>query len=35
MLDLIELGAIEVANEYRSYGLGKRMINLAFAEDAA
>lgn len=33
MIDLIELGAIEVANEYRSYGLGKKMIQLAFAED--
>lgn len=33
MLDLIELGAIEVANAYRSYGLGKRMIQLSFAED--
>lgn len=33
MTDLIELGAIEVANEYRSYGLGKKMIQLAFAED--
>lgn len=33
MNDLIELGAIEVANEYRSYGLGKRLIALAFAED--
>jgi len=33
MDDLIELGAIEVANEYRSYGLGKKMIQAAFAED--
>ncbi|RIX49962.1 GNAT family N-acetyltransferase [Paenibacillus nanensis] len=33
MKDLIELGAIEVANEYRSYGLGKRLIALAFAEE--
>lgn len=32
MQDLIELGAIEVANEFRSLGLGKRMIQLAFAE---
>ncbi|MGM0879472.1 MAG: GNAT family N-acetyltransferase [Bacillota bacterium] len=33
MLDLIELGAIEVADVYRGYGLGKRMIRLAFAEE--
>jgi acetoin utilization protein AcuA len=33
MNDLIELGAIEVADDYRSYGLGKKMINLAFAEE--
>ncbi|MDQ0059537.1 GNAT family N-acetyltransferase [Paenibacillus harenae] len=33
MIDLIELGAIEVADEYRSFGLGKKMIQLAFAED--
>lgn len=33
MLDLIELGAIEVADDYRSYGLGKRMILMAFAEE--
>ncbi|WP_028611156.1 GNAT family N-acetyltransferase [Paenibacillus harenae] len=33
MLDLIELGAIEVADDYRGYGLGKRMIQLAFAEE--
>ena len=32
MPDLIELGAIEVALEYRSLGLGKKMIQLAFAE---
>ncbi|WP_223829982.1 GNAT family N-acetyltransferase [Paenibacillus arenilitoris] len=32
MPDLIELGAIEVADEYRGYGIGKRMIQLAFAE---
>ncbi|MFC4778394.1 GNAT family N-acetyltransferase [Paenibacillus sp. GCM10023252] len=32
MPELIELGAIEVANDYRAYGLGKRMIQLAFAE---
>ena len=31
MPDLIELGAIEVANEYRSLGLAKKMIQLAFA----
>lgn len=30
MLDLLELGAVEVADSYRSYGLGKRMITLAF-----
>ncbi len=33
MEDLIELGAIEVADEYRSFGIGKRMIRLAFAEE--
>lgn len=33
MTDLIELGAIEVADDYRGCGLGKRMIQLAFAED--
>ncbi|GGG09373.1 GNAT family N-acetyltransferase [Paenibacillus abyssi] len=33
MEDLIELGAIEVANSYRSLGLGKRMIQNAFADD--
>lgn len=32
MDDLIELGAIEVAPPYRSSGLGKRMIQLAFSE---
>ncbi len=32
MTDLIELGAIEVADDYRGLGLGKRMIELAFAE---
>jgi acetoin utilization protein AcuA len=32
MQDLIELGAIEVANEYRGLGLGKRMIRLAFED---
>ncbi len=33
MDDLIELGAVEVAAEYRSVGLGKKMIQLAFLED--
>ncbi|REK76349.1 GNAT family N-acetyltransferase [Paenibacillus paeoniae] len=33
MADLIELGAIEVANDYRSYGLGKRLIEMSFAEE--
>jgi len=33
MEDLIELGAIEVAGEYRSMGLGQRMIKTAFEED--
>jgi len=32
MDDLIELGAIEVAPPYRSYGIGKRMLQLAFRE---
>ncbi len=32
MADLIELGAIEVANAYRGVGLGKRMIRTAFAD---
>lgn len=32
MPDLIELGAIEVANAYRSLGIGKRMIQLAFSK---
>lgn len=32
MADLVELGAIEVADPYRNYGLGKDMITLAFAE---
>ncbi|ANE47443.1 acetoin utilization protein [Paenibacillus swuensis] len=31
MIDLIELGAVEVAAPYRSLGLGKRMIRLGFA----
>ncbi|MGG1514779.1 GNAT family N-acetyltransferase [Paenibacillus oryzisoli] len=33
MPDLIELGAIEVADDYRSLGLGKKLIKLAFEED--
>jgi acetoin utilization protein AcuA len=33
MIDLVELGAIEVADDYRSIGLGKKMIKLAFMED--
>lgn len=33
MDDLIELGAIEVANAYRGLSLGKRMIRLAFLGD--
>lgn len=33
MEDLIEFGAIEVANSYRSLGLGKEMLRLAFAEE--
>ncbi|OAS13547.1 GNAT family N-acetyltransferase [Paenibacillus oryzisoli] len=33
MKDLIELGAIEVADDYRSMGLGKKMIQLAFEKD--
>jgi len=32
MEDLIELGAIEVAAPYRSLGLGRRMIQLAFSD---
>jgi acetoin utilization protein AcuA len=32
MEDLIELGAIEVANSYRTLGLGKKLIQLAFLE---
>jgi acetoin utilization protein AcuA len=31
MEDLIELGAIEVADDYRSLGIGKRMLGIAFA----
>jgi acetoin utilization protein AcuA len=30
LFDLVELGAIEVANEYRSMGIGKQLIALAF-----
>ncbi|WP_079910369.1 GNAT family N-acetyltransferase [Paenibacillus sp. 32352] len=33
MEDLIELGAIEVADDYRGLGLGKQMIILAFEGD--
>lgn len=33
MEDLIELGAIEVADDYRELGLGKRLIKLAFMEE--
>ncbi len=33
MEDLIELGAIEVANAYRGFGLGKRLIRLAFENE--
>lgn len=33
MEDLVELGAVEVANSYRGFGLGKRMIQLAFLDD--
>lgn len=32
MVDLIELGAVEVAKDYRSYGLGKKLVQMAFAE---
>ncbi len=32
MTDLIELGAIEVANEYRSLKIGSRMISTAFED---
>lgn len=31
LVDLIELGAIEVANAYRSLGIGKKLLALAFA----
>lgn len=33
MEDLIELGAIEVAKDYRSLGLGQQMIKTAFEEE--
>ncbi|AZN42106.1 GNAT family N-acetyltransferase [Paenibacillus albus] len=33
MTDLVELGAVEVADDYRSLGLGKKMIQNAFAYD--
>jgi len=33
MDDLIELGAVEVADDYRGCGLGKHMIKLAFEEE--
>lgn len=33
MPDLLELGAIEVANAYRAIGLGKSMIQLAFLKE--
>lgn len=33
MDDLIELGAIEVADDYRSLGLGKAMLTAAFADE--
>lgn len=33
MPDLIELGAVEVANDYRSLGLGSRMIRTAFEDE--
>lgn len=33
MMDLIELGAIEVADEYRSLGLGQQMIKTAFEDN--
>lgn len=33
MEDLVELGAIEVADEYRGYGLGKKMIISAFEHE--
>ncbi|WP_442603861.1 GNAT family N-acetyltransferase [Paenibacillus sp. KN14-4R] len=33
MQDLIELGAIEVADDYRGLSLGKKMIQLAYADE--
>lgn len=33
MNDLVELGAIEVSNEYRGLGLGKKLIQLAFLDE--
>lgn len=33
MVDLIELGAIEVADEYRSLGIGQKMIATAFEDN--
>ncbi|TVX94186.1 GNAT family N-acetyltransferase [Paenibacillus agilis] len=33
MEDLVELGAVEVAREYRSFGLGKKMIQTAFEDE--
>lgn len=33
MEDLVELGAIEVADAYRCLGIGKKLIQLAFLED--
>ncbi|AOZ91560.1 GNAT family N-acetyltransferase [Paenibacillus crassostreae] len=33
MIDLIELGAIEVADDYRSMGLGRTMIETAFSHN--
>jgi len=32
MEDLVELGAIEVANDYRNYGLGKALLSAAFED---
>jgi acetoin utilization protein AcuA len=33
MIDLIELGAIEVADDYRSLGIGQKMITTAFEDN--
>ncbi|WNQ13633.1 GNAT family N-acetyltransferase [Paenibacillus aurantius] len=33
MVDLIELGAVEVANEYRGLGIAKELIKLAFRDE--